>query len=321
MSAKTEGTFNCKHISDNGAIGPWESKYLILTEYDFKVKENADDTITRSIINLCDVVEVGRDESDAPPKSVEDLEQENNSDVELGSPKFLLKMKTRYNTGWIIEMESEQIFDEWSSVMERKKGVLRESDINPPPPPPVRGQKDYKSDYTLRDFFDNRRMMGEMWMVYAFIAYTILLSILFALLWTLYVLPEKNIVEIPTTCHIISSEAEYVWKRNYNLNIYVSYNTTEGELTNKMVQYCSGTSCPSKMVEKYPVGSDKECHYDEANPNYVFFDLSQMVRKRYTITFGLCGGLFGPWIICVVVMLITRWKTFSKMMKNTFCSC
>ncbi|KAK5581765.1 hypothetical protein RB653_003343 [Dictyostelium firmibasis] len=324
MSRK-DGMFNCQHISDEGVAGQWEKKYLQLTESNLIVKENADDNIVRSTIHLCDIVYVERDSKPKEisldkPNTIEKLDDSTNTGqvtVEMADSQetILIHIKARYKSEWKIEMESEDIYQEWYQIFKRKQGIMREIDINPPPP-----KRYSKPKYTFRTFYDNRKLLGERWMILAFIAYTAILVVLFSILWTKYVLPEKNIVEIESQCFIQSANSVYVYKRNYDLEILVTYKLESGEsLTNLMYQYCSGNGCPSFMEDNYKVGTTVTCHYDEADPSYVFFDLSQMVRKRYTITFGVCGGLLGPWLIFVLVMGFLSRKKIAQMFKDSCC--
>lgn len=325
MSRKN-GMFNCQHISDEGKAGQWEMKYLQLTESNLIVKENADDHIVRSTIHLCDIVYVERESKsktlslDKQSNTIENLDDSTNTghvSVELSDSQepILIHIKTRYKSEWKIEMESEETYEEWYNIFKRHQGVMRERDINPPPP-----RRNRKPKYTFKTFYENRELLGERWMLFAFIAYTIILVILFSVLWTKYVLPEKNIVEIESQCFIHSADAVYVYKRNYDLEILVTYQLENGQfLTNLMYQYCSGNGCPDFMDDNYKVGTTVTCHYDEADPNYVFFDLSQMVRKRYTITFGICGGLLGPWLIVVLVIGFLSRKKIAQMFKDSCC--
>ncbi|KAN0050953.1 hypothetical protein ACTA71_004259 [Dictyostelium dimigraforme] len=325
--SKKDGMFNCQHISDDGKADQWETKYLQLTESNLIVKENADDNIVRSTIHLCDIVYVERDGGKSKtlsldkPNTIEQLDQSTNTgavSVELSEEPnqiIIIHFKTRYKSEWKIEMESEDNYEEWYNIFKRHQGVMREIDIHPPPPKPYR-----KPKYTFKTFYENRKLLGERWMVFAFIAYTIILVILFSVLWTKYVLPEKNIVEIESQCYIHSTEAVYVYKRNYDLEILVTYQLENGDtLTNLMHQYCSGNGCPDFMDDNYKVGTTVTCHYDEADTSYVFFDLSQMVRKRYTITFGICGGLLGPWLIVVIIISFISRKKITQMFKDSCC--
>ncbi|KAN0021442.1 hypothetical protein ACTFIU_010036 [Dictyostelium citrinum] len=321
-----DGMFNCQHISDEGRADQWEMKYLQLTESNLIVKENADDNIVRSTIHLCDIVYVERDSNSKPlslekPNTIENLDDSTTNtgyvSVELpeSQQSIVIHIKTRYKSEWKIEMESENTYEEWYNIIKRHQGVMREIDIHPPPP-----RKYRKPKYTFRTFYDNRKLFGERWIVFGFIVYIAIVVILFSLLWTQYVLPEKNIVEIESQCYIHSTHAKYLSKKNYILEILVTYQLQNGDsLTNLMKQLCSGGGCPDFMDDNYKEGTTVTCHYDEADPNYVFFDHSKMLRPRYMITFGVCGGLLGPWLIAVLIIGYLSRKKIAQMFKDSCC--
>jgi len=104
-------------------------------------------------------------------------------------------------------------------------------------------------------------------------------------------------------------------EKNYYLNILVTYTTSQGEtLTEWMQQACAGKQCPSFMEENYIPGTEVTCHYDADEPSFVFFNLQPYVNWRYSICFGICGGLFAPWLICVLVIGTMSRKKIKEML-------
>ncbi|KYQ93437.1 hypothetical protein DLAC_06128 [Tieghemostelium lacteum] len=294
------GNFNMQHISDSGVPHEWEIRYLHINDGSLTIKESADDRITRGIISLHDIVEIERLPLGSGPNPED---------------KYILRIQMRSKTQYKMVLDSYSTLMEWTRIFERHKGIMREEDINPPPPVHYTPQK---HKYTLKDWFANRRLFGEAWMVYLFIAYTIMLVILFSVLWTQYLLPFRGITQVPTQCFVLKSDYEYLWKKNYDLIYDVTYTVGNETVEGTIHRPCGGASCPDQL-DDYPTNELSSCYYDEDDTDFVFFKLQPYVNKRYSIVFGVCGGLFAPWLICVVTLLLVRWKTVSKIIRNTCC--
>jgi len=189
-----DGVFYSQLTNDEGHQYPWERKYLVLQNESLIFRESKEDTIKRGLIHLHDVVYCEVSEIPQP---------------EYGD--FILEIKTRTRATYLFGFESESQMNTWMAVFNRHKGVMRQQDLEPPPPPTKQYKK--KERYTISKFIENRRIFGGMWMVYLFIIYTIVLVVLFSVLWTQYVLPLRGIDQESASCYIHEAEAEYRWKK------------------------------------------------------------------------------------------------------------
>ncbi|EGG22927.1 hypothetical protein DFA_05057 [Cavenderia fasciculata] len=289
-------TVNTHYINSDGIDKGWISKYVDLSEGGMEFKESAEDTIRRGLLYLHDIVYC--EQADEP-----------------GAQPYNLRIKTRGKATYTFELPSQEMFNSWTALIERHKGVMREEDINPPPP-----HKAVKEKVTFYKWWCDSWNYCERqnnYMVIATIVYIILWAVLLTLLWILFVQPMKNITQVKTQCYVLSHDYEYLYKRTYNLIMDVRYTLENGTvMRNEMVQYCAGSDCPDDMEDKYPLNEYTTCYYDKDDIDFVFFDLGAFLKKKYSIVGGVCGGLLAPWLIFVVVYLFVKGKDMVKVLKN-----
>ncbi|EFA79409.1 hypothetical protein PPL_07827 [Heterostelium album PN500] len=297
---KLKGMFRVQLINDEGVSKPWEDRYIDLSKGGLIMKESADDRITRGNLHLYDIVFC---------ELAEDL-------VTADTP-YVIQLKTRSRSTWIFILDSQSTLDEWINVISTNKGKMSEEEWNtPPPPPPTSRFSPQKDSYTLKTFFENRRLLGGMWMIYLFFLWIIVLAVLFILLWKLYVAPFKNMETETSSCLVLNQDVQYLLKKNYNIVMDVQYDVNGTLVTSTMKQLCQGNKCPSYAESEWPVNEYSTCYYDVDDIHYVFFEKQPMMNMRYQITFGVCGGLLAPWLIFVLTMLVVSRKWIKRVVKN-----
>ncbi|EGC39507.1 hypothetical protein DICPUDRAFT_147724 [Dictyostelium purpureum] len=239
--------------------------------------------------------------------SIDSINNYNERTIELDSSisftknnesQILLKFKEKLGSSneWSIEMQSEEQLSNWLKAIHNKQTPTPSNTAYSS----YKGSSYYEDSDSCSCSFSSVKFKAIT--STAFVVYTIVLAVLFAVLWIYFVEPIIGVDEMKTSCLINSNSWSWRSKGIYVLKISVTYEVENGEvLTNTMDQFCYGSFCPLTVNDKYPKGDNKTCYYDKNDTSYVYFSIGPMVRYRLSVTLGLCGSMFGIWLIWVII--------------------
>ncbi|KAN0019275.1 hypothetical protein ACTFIU_002480 [Dictyostelium citrinum] len=310
-------------VIENGVDGNWEKKFIIIEGSEIRVKDNRDSVMISFSIKLNHVeVLPNYGESNV---TVSSSEENGGSDVEMQTTSnTIIKLKPLFSPTPIVyafELKSQNEYDRWVSFIQSSKIIKepKEEEVIDYKPPstynePTWSSKSYSTHHGGKGWRHTlKKIAQKTGLVLGFLVYTVLLAALFGAMWVYYVGPIVTIDEMKTTCYINSSEWGYISKGYYSVDFNVTYEIESGEtLNNMMVQYCKGLLCTVGLDAEYVVGTNNTCYYDNNDTSYVYFFLYPMLDYRLTITFGLCGSLFGIWIIFLIIVIYVLYKHFNK---------
>ncbi|KAM9970508.1 hypothetical protein ACTFIR_002367 [Dictyostelium discoideum] len=312
-------------IIENGVDGRWEKKFIIIEGSEIRVKENRDSLMISFSIKLNHVevlpnygesiVAVSSEENGGGGGGSGDVEMQTKSNA-------VIRLKPLFSPTPIIyafELKSQSEYDRWVSFIQNSKIIQEpkeeEQEINYKSPSSYNEEpKSYNTHYGGKGWRHSlKKIAQKTGLVLGFLVYTVLLAALFGAMWVYYVGPIVTIDEMETTCYIHSSEWGYITKGYYSVDFNVTYQIESGEiLNNMMIQYCKGFLCTVGLDAQYQVSTNNTCYYDNKDTNYVYFFLYPMIDYRLTITFAICGSLFGVWIIFLIIVIYVLYKHFNK---------
>ncbi|KAM9995191.1 hypothetical protein ACTFIY_001357 [Dictyostelium cf. discoideum] len=308
-------------INENGVEGKWEKKFIIIEGSEIRVKENRDCLMISFSIKLNHAeVLPNYGESNV---TVTSEENGGSGDVEMQTKSNpVIRLKPLFSPTPIIyafELNSQSEYDRWVSFIQSSKIIQEpkeeEEEINYKSPSSYNEKpKSYNTYHFDKGWRHTlKKIAQKTGLVLGFLVYTVLLAALFGAMWVYYVGPIVTIDEMKTTCYIHSSEWGYITKGYYSVDFNVTYQIESGEiLNNMMIQYCKGFLCTVGLDAQYQVSTNNTCYYDNKDTNYVYFFLYPMLDYRLTITFAICGSLFGVWIIFLIIVIYVLYKHFNK---------
>ncbi|KAN0038388.1 hypothetical protein ACTA71_000563 [Dictyostelium dimigraforme] len=313
-------------IIENGVHGKWEKKFIIIEGSEIRVKDNRDSIMISFSIKINHVeVLPSFFESNLTVTSEEKEEEENNGgDIEMKTKSsVLIKLRPLLSPTpiiYVFELNSQSEYDRWVSFIESSKIIQpepKEEELDYKPPSSYNQQswssKSYDTHHGKGWRHTLKKIAQKTGLIFGFLTYTVLLAALFGAMWVYYVSPIVTIDEMKTTCYIHSSDWGFISKGYYSGDFNVTYTIDSGEtLNNMMIQYCRGFLCTVGLEAQYQVGTNNTCYYDNKDTNFVYFFIYPMVDYRLTITFGLCGSLFGIWIIFLLILIFVFYKHFNK---------
>ncbi|KAK5579576.1 hypothetical protein RB653_009260 [Dictyostelium firmibasis] len=306
-------------IIENGVVGNWEKRFIIIEGSEIRVKNDRESIMISFSLKLQHIEVLPNFDDECGITVGSEID---GGDVEMSTTsKKLLKLKPLFSPSpivYVFELKSQSEYDRWvlfiqsSRVQQQTKEEELEyksssSSYNEPTTTKTTtgafySQKSYSHhEKGWRHTF--KKIAQKTGLVLVFLIYTALLAALFGAMWVYYVGPILTIDEMKTTCYVNSSDWGYISKGYYSVDFNVTYKIESGDILNNiMVQYCKGVLCNVGLDAEYPVGSNSTCYYDNKDPDFVYYDIYPMADYRLTITFGLCGSLFGIWIIFLIIL-------------------